>query len=51
MIGVAGLGLDNLLSAEVVLADGTAVTAGPDHEADLFWALRGGAGASVLLPE
>ncbi|WP_225627442.1 FAD-binding oxidoreductase [Streptomyces werraensis] len=42
--GRFGLALDNLLSADVVLADGSVVTTDPEREPDLFWALRGGGG-------
>lgn len=39
-----GLTIDNLVAADVVLADGSFVTTDADHDPDLFWALRGGGG-------
>jgi FAD/FMN-containing dehydrogenase len=39
-----GLTIDNLLAADVILADGSFVTASADENTDLFWAIRGGGG-------
>ena len=39
-----GLTIDNLLSVDMVLADGSFVTASAEDHADLFWAVRGGGG-------
>jgi FAD/FMN-containing dehydrogenase len=40
-----GLSVDNLLSVELVTADGRVLTASEAEHADLFWAVRGGGGS------
>jgi FAD/FMN-containing dehydrogenase len=44
LMGTHGMAIDNLLSAEVVLASGAVVTASKETNPDLFWAIRGGGG-------
>jgi FAD/FMN-containing dehydrogenase len=44
LMGKHALALDNLLSVELVLADGRVVRADENENDDLFWALRGGGG-------
>jgi FAD/FMN-containing dehydrogenase len=42
--GLFGTACDNIIGAQMVTADGDVLELGPDRNADLFWAIRGGGG-------
>jgi FAD/FMN-containing dehydrogenase len=44
LMGKHGLSCDNLLSADLITAEGELVTASAEQHPDLFWGLRGGGG-------
>lgn len=44
LVGKHGMSIDNLISLELVTADGECITASAESHPDLFWALRGGGG-------
>jgi ribonuclease T2 len=41
-----GLGVDNILEVNIIIANGTLVTANAKQNTDLYWALRGGGGST-----
>lgn len=51
LAGLHGLAVDNLISAEVVTADGSVIRCSESENQDLFWATRGGAGNFGIVTE
>ena len=41
-----GLGVDNILEVDIVIANGTLITANSVNNSDLFWGIRGGGGST-----
>ena len=46
LTSIHGMGADQVLSIEVVTADGRFITANSETNTDLFWAIRGGGGST-----
>ena len=46
-----GMTIDNLISADVITADGNKIRTGENQNADLFWAIRGGGGNFGIVTE
>ncbi|HEY0815515.1 MAG TPA: FAD-binding oxidoreductase [Pseudonocardia sp.] len=51
LTNMLGLSIDNVESAEMVLADGSVVRASAQEHPDLFWAIRGGGGNFGVVTE
>ncbi|MBE7182285.1 MAG: FAD-binding oxidoreductase [Terriglobus roseus] len=51
LTGLYGLGVDNVIGAEVVLASGRVVRCSADQEAELFWSIRGGSSNFGVITE
>ena len=41
-----GLGVDNILQVQIVIANGTLITANSNQNTDIYWAIRGGGGSN-----
>jgi FAD/FMN-containing dehydrogenase len=49
LLSTHGLAADIVLEWDIVIANGSRITATPDHHADLYWALSGGGGGTFAV--